>query len=79
MFGPDHSSPLELSLELELSVLINSQLKLTRISPDGHSSFLFLVTKTGISLKLSSSTKLKPPRLPTHRASIIRGRTGFHV
>ena len=61
MFGPEFSpsssssSPLELLLEL--SVLFNSQFESIRISPDGHSSFFFLFTETGICLKSSSSTK----------------------
>ena len=39
------------------SALFNSQFESIRISPDGHSSFSFLFTETGICLKSSSSTK----------------------
>ena len=35
-----------LELSLELSTFFNSQFESIRISPDGHSSFLFLFTET---------------------------------
>ena len=65
MFGPHHCCSRHrvhlprhwLELSLELSTFFNSQFESIRISPDGHSSFFFLFTETGICLKSSSSTK----------------------